>query len=118
MGILTSGYIRDRIGESHETKNGIITNKKISYCLRIPKTKDICDLLNVDYNNKNFYKFFRYENYLLTRIKNELFFSWFFQHPCILFNINNIAIRISTTYYNSVWVIVMYNCNCSIRSIS
>jgi len=70
MGLLTSGYIRDRIGESHETKRGIITNQKISYCLRIPKTKEICDLMNIPYDNKNFYKFFKYNNYLLTRVKN------------------------------------------------
>jgi len=70
MGVLTSGYTRDRVGESHETNNGIITNKKISYCLRIPKTKDICDLMNIDYDDKQFFKFFKYNNYLLTRIKN------------------------------------------------
>jgi ribonucleotide reductase alpha subunit/intein/homing endonuclease len=70
MGILTSGYIRDRDGESHQTKNGIITNKKISYCLRIPKTEDICKLMNINYNDKQFYKFLKYKNYLLTRIKD------------------------------------------------
>jgi ribonucleotide reductase alpha subunit len=70
MGLLTSGYTRDRIGESHNTKRGIITNKKISYCLRIPKTKDICELMNINYDEKQFFKFFKYENYLLTRIKN------------------------------------------------
>ena len=70
MGVLTSGYIRDRIGESHETKRGIITNKKISFCLRIPKTKEICDLMNINYDDKQFYKFFKYNNFLLTRIKN------------------------------------------------
>ncbi len=70
MGILTSGYIRDRIGESHETNKGIITNKKISYCLRIPKTIEICDLMNIVYDDKQFFKFFKYNNYLLTRIKN------------------------------------------------
>ena len=70
MGVLTSGYIRDRIGESHETAHGVITNKKISYCLRIPKTKEICDLINTSYNDDQFFKFFRYNNYLLSRIKN------------------------------------------------
>jgi ribonucleotide reductase alpha subunit/intein/homing endonuclease len=70
MGILTSGYIRDRVGESHQTKNGIITNKKISYCLRIPKTEDICKLMDINYNDKQFYKFLKYKNYLLTRIKD------------------------------------------------
>jgi ribonucleotide reductase alpha subunit len=70
MGVLTSGYIRDRVGESHDTKRGIITNKKISYCLRVPKTKDICDLMNISYDENQFFKFFKYNKYLLTRIKN------------------------------------------------
>jgi ribonucleotide reductase alpha subunit/intein/homing endonuclease len=70
MGILTSGYIRDRIGESHKTSRGTITNKKNSYCLRIPKTKDICDLMNIEYNDNQFFKFFRYNDFLFTRIKN------------------------------------------------
>ena len=38
MGILTSGYMRDRVGETHITKSGnSITNQKISYSLRIFK---------------------------------------------------------------------------------
>jgi ribonucleoside-diphosphate reductase alpha chain len=69
FGILTSGYIRDRVGKTHETSKGFITNKKISYCLRVPKTKEICELMNIQHNDKQFYKFFRYNNYLLTRIK-------------------------------------------------
>jgi ribonucleotide reductase alpha subunit len=70
LGVLTSGYIRNRIGETHETDKGSITNKKISYCLRIPKTQEICELMNISHNDKQFYKFFRYNNYLLTRIKS------------------------------------------------
>ncbi len=70
MGMLTSGYIRDRIGESHETSRGIIENKKISYTLRIPRTKEICHLMNVEYDEKQFFKFLRYGNYLLSRIQN------------------------------------------------
>jgi hypothetical protein len=70
MGILTSGYIRDRIGEKHDTKRGVIENKQISYCLRIPKTREICDIIELDYNENQFFKFFRYENLLMTRIKN------------------------------------------------
>ena len=70
FGILTSGYIRDRVGETHETSKEFITNKKISYCLRVPKTKEICELMNISHNDKQFYKFFRYNNYLLTRIKS------------------------------------------------
>ena len=70
LGILTSGYIRDRVGQSHETTKGFITNKKISYCLRIPKTKEICELMGISFMDNQFYKFLRYNNYLLTRIKN------------------------------------------------
>ena len=70
MGVLTSGYVRDRVGESHETDRGIIMNKKISYCLRIPKTKEICELLNMDYNDSNFFKFMRHEDFLLSRIQD------------------------------------------------
>jgi ribonucleotide reductase alpha subunit len=71
LGILTSGYVRDRVGESHISSNGsLIINKKISYCLRIPKTQIICDLINIDYDKNQFFKFFKYNNYLLTRIKN------------------------------------------------
>jgi len=71
LGILTSGYIRDRVGETHETSNGkIITNQKVSYCLRIPRTSCICELMNIDYDEKQFFKFFRYDNYLLSRVKS------------------------------------------------
>ena len=70
LGILTSGYICNRIGETHETSKGSITNRKISYCLRVPKTKEICKLMNIQYDDKQFYKFFKYNNYLLTRIKS------------------------------------------------
>lgn len=64
LGVLTSGYIRDRVGESH-----ISENKKISYSLRIPKTKKICDLLQLQ-NEGNYEKFFKYKNYIFTRIKS------------------------------------------------
>lgn len=71
LGVLTSGYIRDRVGETHETTCGkSITNQKISYCLRIPKTEIICELMNIDYNENQFFKFLRYDNYLLSRIKS------------------------------------------------
>jgi ribonucleoside-diphosphate reductase alpha subunit len=69
MGVLTSGYVRDRVGESHETSRGIIENKKIAYSLRIPKTEEICSLMDMEYNNNQFFKFFRYNNLLLSRIQ-------------------------------------------------
>jgi len=71
MGILTSGYVRDRVGEKHETARGIIENKKISYSLRIPKTKEICELINIEYDEKTqFFKFFKHGDYLLTRVQS------------------------------------------------
>ena len=70
MGLLTSGYIRDRIGEYHETARGIIEHKKLNYCLRIPKTREICELMELEYNESQFFKFFKYDNYLLSRIEN------------------------------------------------
>jgi len=69
MGVPTSGYIRDRIGESHMTTNGIIENKKIAYCLRIPQTKEICELLNIDFTSQ-FHKFFIHKGFIYSRIKN------------------------------------------------
>ena len=68
-GVLTSGYIRDRIGEKHNTLNGVIENKLISYCLRIPRTTEICKLMGAECENGLFFKFFRYENMVFTRIK-------------------------------------------------
>jgi ribonucleoside-diphosphate reductase alpha subunit len=70
MGILTSGYIRDRIGEKHETKRGIIENKKLNYCLRIPKTEEICKLFDIEFSEEQFFKFFKYNNFLLSRIQS------------------------------------------------
>jgi ribonucleotide reductase alpha subunit len=76
MGILTSGYVMDTIVETDDNNitNGkntnTNTNKKISYCLRIPKTKEICELMEIDYNDTHFFKFFKYDNFLFTRIKS------------------------------------------------
>ena len=69
MGVLTSGYIRNRIDESHETPRGIIENKKISYVLRIPKTVEVCELMNIQYNDTQFFKFMRHNNLLLSRVQ-------------------------------------------------
>ena len=69
MGIPTSGYIRDRIGQKHTTKYGhVIENKKISYCLRIPKTFEISELLQVEQGH--FTKFFTYNEMIFSRISN------------------------------------------------
>ena len=70
MGILTSGSVRDRVGEKHMTSRGVIENKLISYTLRIPRTSEICDLMGLEYNDNQFFKYMKYENYLLTRVKD------------------------------------------------
>ena len=69
MSVLTSGYIRDRIGEVHLTDKSDIENKLLSYFPRIPKTHDVCDLLDIQFNNQ-FFKFFKYNNLLFTRVKD------------------------------------------------
>jgi len=69
MGVLTSGYVRDRVGETHISKYGSqITTQKLAYVLRIPKTSELCDLCGYSNPNK-FFKFFRYKDYLFARIK-------------------------------------------------
>ena len=69
MGIPSSGLIRDRRGESHISIHGDrIENKKLSYTLRIPKTDTICEL--VDIKKGIFTKYFTFDNYIATRIKN------------------------------------------------
>ena len=88
MSVLTSGTIRNRIGEKHTIASGInrgktIENKKISYVLRIPKTQEVCELFNLDEdNNGEFFKFLKWgydpqapntnqglTPYIFTRIK-------------------------------------------------
>ena len=67
--IPSGGYIRNRIGEKHVSKYGdLIENKKISYCLRIPKTQLIADLFSID--KGKFTKFFTHDNLIFTRISN------------------------------------------------
>ena len=71
LGVLTSGYVRDRIGETHVSSAGkTITNQQLAWCLKIPQTQAICELLGIDYDDKQFFKFFRYNDFLLTRIKS------------------------------------------------
>ena len=77
MGIPTSGYIRDRIGEEHMTENGLIKNHQLSYCLCIPITEFIKNLINYHNDedsdgkiNKSCCNFFTCDNNIFTRIKD------------------------------------------------
>ena len=70
MGILTSGLERNRVGNSPVSCYGsVIEHKKINYVLRIPKTREMCSLLECAYKDDQFFKFFRYENFLFTRVQ-------------------------------------------------
>ena len=69
MGILTSGYVRDRRGQSHTTARGVITNKKIAYCLRLPKLDAVCDLLNIERSGR-FTKFFEHDGIMYSRVQS------------------------------------------------
>ncbi len=66
----TSGYVRDRVGESHEIRPGeVIKTTKKSYVVRIPFVKDICGC----YPNLKvgeFLKYFIYDDMLWSRIKS------------------------------------------------
>ena len=66
LGILTSGYCRDRIGNVSHSNNGDIITKKLSWVLRIPKDKILCDKLNI--TEGKFFKYIKWNNFLLSRI--------------------------------------------------
>jgi len=65
MGILVSGYSRNRIGEVSSYKN--IETKKITYMIRIPKAKEITDLLELV--EGEYLKYVKHRDMLYTRIK-------------------------------------------------
>lgn len=70
MGILASGYIKKVTSNNdHSYENSI---GKIIYTLEIPKTKEICELMNIEYKYENRYtiNFIKHKNYLMTNIIN------------------------------------------------
>jgi ribonucleoside-diphosphate reductase alpha subunit len=70
LGILTSGVERNRIGQHHVSCYGSdIIHKKLNYVLRIPRTREICEILHCQYDENQFFKFFRYKKYLFTRVQ-------------------------------------------------
>lgn len=73
LGIPSSGYVRDRVGEKHIIRyNEVTENKKISYSIRISK-KSYYSLFNGEYNNdlsNTFSKYFSYNNMIFTRVQN------------------------------------------------
>ena len=71
LGILTSGNVKNNVCESHTTiERDIITNTKISYCLRIPKHNVLRDILNFTNEPGKFFKYFEWNGFLWGRIKS------------------------------------------------
>lgn len=68
LGILTSGNIKDNVGNSHVTIHGdTITTQKLSYCLRIPKHPVLREILHFS-SDKGIY--FEWNGFLWGRIKS------------------------------------------------
>jgi ribonucleoside-diphosphate reductase alpha chain len=76
LGVLTSGYYRNRVGETHElpSNRGSITTQKPSFVLRIPQTETISNLLGC--RQAQYVKFLRYGNTIYSRIKNATLTSY------------------------------------------
>ena len=71
IGILTSGYVKNCIGQSNVSVYGdTITNKKISYCLRIPKHPNLREILTFNDVHGEYFKYFEWNGFLWGRIKN------------------------------------------------
>ena len=66
FGILTSGYVRDRVGNISTYKN--ITTRKVSYCLRIPRVADIADLFGLAAGE--YTTFFTFGNHTYSRVNH------------------------------------------------
>ena len=64
FGILTSGYVRDRVGNVSTYKN--ITTRKVSYCLRIPRVPEITELFGREAGEYTMY--FTYGNHTYSRV--------------------------------------------------
>ena len=73
LGILSSGSVRNRAGQTHVTVHGkTITNKKPTMTLLIPKKEIICKLFpnkNLECSKK--LKFFEYKGYLFSIVNSN-----------------------------------------------
>jgi len=73
LGILSSGHLRNRCGQTHVTVHGsTITHKKPTMVLLIPKTEIICNLFpNKGLKVAKGFKFFEYNGYLFSIVKSN-----------------------------------------------
>ena len=71
MSILTTGTIIDNRKKIFEVRDGeFIANNNIYYSIEIPKTKQICKLLNIKENKIPKVFFLIYKNFIFTRVKS------------------------------------------------
>ncbi len=64
LGIMTTGSMRNRIGNTSTYKN--ITTTKVTWTLIIPRVKDICDLFDIEPTPR--FSFFKYGDMIFSRI--------------------------------------------------
>ena len=70
LGILTSGNVKNNIGESHTTKHGrTITTRRLAYNLRIPKHPNLSSIIEYKRDGQ-YFKYFEWNNTLWGRVKN------------------------------------------------
>jgi ribonucleoside-diphosphate reductase alpha chain len=70
LGVLTSGNVKNKIGETHVTKHGrTITTKQISYYLRIPKHPVLSEIIKFNADGQ-YFKYFEWNGILWGRIKS------------------------------------------------
>ena len=70
LGILTSGNIKNNIGESHTTKHSrTITTRRLAYNLRIPKHPNLSSIIEYKRDGQ-YFKYFEWNNTLWGRVKN------------------------------------------------
>lgn len=70
LGVLTSGCVKNNIGKTHTTKSGrVITNKQISYSMRIPKHDKLKSIIKFN-KDSEFIKYFEWNGFLWGRIKS------------------------------------------------
>jgi ribonucleoside-diphosphate reductase alpha chain len=75
LGIGSSGYTRNRVGESHITKHGRrITTKQPTAVLRVPKVAEICDLLGIE--SGKFVTYVKHDGMIWSRVESKEFIDY------------------------------------------
>ncbi len=71
IGVLSSGHVNDYVGNTHEIRYGeYITNRKISWTLRIPKHENLRPIFGDSVKYSKTLKYFEWNGIMWSRIKN------------------------------------------------